>query len=80
MHSSYSLHIPEVNKLPERRRKRKVISILGNESDGAFKYCCIACKSDVFFSPGHELVCANCASRTVEKIEEMPKKRSIPAR
>lgn len=79
MHSSYSLHIPQQKKAAPRRRKRKIIAIERNAIT-AFCYVCISCKSKVYFSPGHELVCSQCASRTVEKVRTEPVKRILSAR
>lgn len=79
MHSSYSLHIPNREKPVERRRKRRSVVKFVNQHQ-SYKYKCISCQSDVYFSPGYELVCSNCASRTVEKISETQEKRIISAR
>lgn len=79
MHSSYSLHIPKPSKPVERRRKRKAIQLV-TEQFNSYKYVCISCRAAVYFCPGHELVCSQCASRTVEKIAEFPEKRKVLAR
>lgn len=80
MHSSYSLHarIPSAKKPEPRRRKRKMLPVMQHYS--SLKYKCYQCSADVYFLPGHELVCSNCASRTVVKINENPEKRIISAR
>lgn len=67
MDPSYSLHarIPVEKKAPERRRKRKVIQM--DNHLNAYKYTCYQCSTDVYFLPGHELVCTKCSSRIVEK-------------
>ena len=80
MHSSYSLHdrIPTSTRVEPRRRKRKVIQVIQQFS--SLKYRCYACAADVYYLPGHELVCSKCASRIVEKVNEMPQKRVISAR
>jgi len=80
MHSSYSLHIPKPEPQKTRRRKRKFVSLAQQITGGAFKYRCISCQKDVYFSPGHELVCTHCASRTVEKVREVYEKRVLSAR
>lgn len=79
MHSSYSLHIPESPKPVERRRKRKAVNVISQQFN-SYKYVCISCRAAVYFCPGHEIVCSNCASRTVEKIAEHPEKRIVSAR
>lgn len=81
MHSSYSLHIPQksIDSKSQRKRKRKVIPIISHQYE-SFKYRCMTCLTAVYFTPGHELVCPSCASRTVEKINENPKERIIQAR
>lgn len=80
MHSSYSLHgrIPTSTRAEPRRRKRKVIQVIQQFS--SLKYLCYSCGADVYFLPGHELVCSKCASRIVEKVNVTPKKRVISAR
>lgn len=80
MHSSYSLHarIPSSNKPEPRRRKRKILPVMQHYS--SLKYRCYHCGADVYFLPGHELVCSKCASRTVAKINENPEKRMFSAR
>ena len=79
MHSSYSLHIPKKVEKPKRRRKRKVIPIISHQYS-SYKYICYTCGADVYFLPGHELVCSQCASRTVEKINFNAPKREFLAR
>jgi len=80
MHSSYSLHarIPVPAKAAPRRRKRKVLCVPQQYS--SLKYRCYRCGADVYFLPGHELVCGSCASRIVEKVNENPQKRVVSAR
>jgi len=80
MHSSYSLHahIPSKKKPEPRRRKRKILPVI--EQYSSLKYRCYQCSADVYFLPGHELVCSKCASRTVEKINENPKKYIVSSR
>lgn len=77
MDPSYSLHsrIPQKPKLKERRRKRKIISVCKVNS---YKYKCYTCAADVYFLPGHELVCTKCSSRIVEKVSQ--EKRIVSAR
>lgn len=81
MHSSYSLHIPQkpATSKSQRKRKRKIVPIVAHEYS-SYKYKCITCSSDVYFTPGHELVCSACASRTVEKINTNPEPRVVHAR
>lgn len=80
MHSSYSLHarIPVAKRPNERRRKRKVVKYVPQYS--SLKYRCYHCSADVYFLPGHEIICSVCASRTVQKVNETPKKRILTAR
>jgi len=77
MDPSYSLHsrIHEKPKLKERRRKRKLVTF---SKVNAYKYTCYECAADVYFLPGHELVCVNCSSRIVEKVSQ--EKRIVTAR
>lgn len=79
MDPSYSLRIPVIEKVTTKRRKRKVIYSTAQVTS-SFKYCCYQCSSDVYFLPGHELVCPTCASRIVEKIHLEPHKREVSAR
>jgi len=71
MDPSYSLHsrIETAKKTGrnKRTRKRKVISICKVNS---YKYTCYSCKADVYFLPGHELMCTKCSSRIVEKTSQ----------
>lgn len=69
MDPSYSLHarIPEKPKFKKQRRKRKLISICKINS---YKYTCYSCFADVYFLPGHELVCRHCSSRIVQKVSQ----------
>lgn len=46
----------------------------------SLKYRCYQCAADVYFLPGHELVCPACASRIVEKVNPNPQKRIVSAR
>jgi len=77
MDPSYSLHsrIPQKPKPKERRRKRKLVTI---SKVNAYKYKCYDCAVEVYFLPGHELVCTNCSSRIVEKVSQ--EKRIVSAR
>lgn len=77
MDPSYSLHsrIPQQPKVRERRRKRKLVTI---SKVNAYKYQCYECAMDVYFLPGHELVCTNCSSRIVEKVSQC--ERTVSAR
>lgn len=81
MDPSYSLRIP-VPDVPNKKktRKRKIIKQYRRPQTNSFKYKCYQCSADVYFLPGHELVCATCSSRIVEKIDTEPKKRTIIAR
>jgi DNA-directed RNA polymerase subunit RPC12/RpoP len=81
MDSSYSLRIP-VKEIPNKKktRKRKIITRYKQAHLSSHKYKCYQCSAEVYFLPGHELVCATCASRIVEKINLHPKKREIAAR
>ena len=79
MHSSYSLHIPKKVEKVKRRRKRKVIPIISHQYN-SYKYICYSCGAEVYFLPGHELVCSKCASRTVEQINFNGQKREFLAR
>ena len=79
MDKSYSLRIPVVPAPVTKRRKRKIIS-MPVQMKSSFKYRCYQCGADVYFLPGHELVCSTCSSRIVEKIHLVPYKRIITAR
>lgn len=79
MDPSYSLRIPQKEVPKTRRRKRKVIQI-PTQMTSSYKYRCYQCSADVYFLPGHELVCATCASRIVEKVRLVAQKRIIAAR
>ena len=81
MDPSYSLRIPTVEKTGRKKnRKRKIKKTYTPVTASTFKYRCYQCSADVYFLPGHELVCATCASRIVEKINWNPEKRIIRAR
>lgn len=81
MLSSYSLRIPEAEKTSNKKnKKRKIKRAYVAPTTSTLKYKCYQCSQDVYFLPGHELVCAACASRIVEKINDFPKKRIILAR
>jgi len=81
MDPSYSLRIP-VKEIANKKktRKRKIIRQYQQAQQSSFKYQCYQCSAEVYFLPGHELVCATCASRIVEKINLHPQKREIRAR
>jgi len=84
MDPSYSLRIP-VKEVPNKKktRKRKIISHYQQAQQTlltSYEYQCYQCAAKVYFLPGHELVCATCASRIVEKINLHPQKREIRAR
>jgi len=79
MDPSYSLRIPVPEKVNTKRRKRKVIYSAARVTS-SFKYACYQCAADVYFLPGHELVCPTCASRIVEKVHLAPHKREVIAR
>ena len=79
MDPSYSLRIPQKEVVKQKRRKRKVIQI-PTQMTSSYKYRCYHCSTDVYFLPGHELVCSTCASRIVEKVRLEPQKRIIAAR
>ena len=81
MDSSYSLRIP-VKEVPNKKktRKRKIIKRYKQAHLSSHKYQCYQCSAEVYFLPGHELTCATCASRIVEKINLHPEKREIIAR
>ena len=69
MDPSYSLRIPQKEAPAKKKtRKRKIINTYRPEQTSSHKYICYQCSSDVYFLPGHELVCATCASRIVEKV------------
>ena len=69
MDPSYSLRIPQKEPVSKKKtRKRKVINVYRPETASSHKYVCYQCSADVYFLPGHELVCATCASRIVEKV------------
>ena len=76
---SYSLRIPKDHEKSSKRRKRKTV-VVPAPMTSSYKYRCYQCSADVYFLPGHELVCATCASRIVLKINTEPKKRTIAAR
>ena len=81
MDPSYSLHariIQPCKKKSGRRRKRKFIVMTPQYS--SLKYKCYQCNADVYFLPGHELVCSNCASRIVTKVRDQLQKRIVSAR
>jgi DNA-directed RNA polymerase subunit RPC12/RpoP len=79
MHTSYSLRIP-INEPPKKqRRKRKIVVPVHQVQFNAYKYQCYSCGADVYFLPGHELVCAHCASRIVMK-NNTNEKRIVSAR
>ena len=69
MDPSYSLHArnPEKAKPKKQRRKRKLISVCKVNS---YKYKCYTCAADVYFLPGHEIVCTSCSSRIVQKVSQ----------
>ena len=81
MDPSYSLHTrnhqPQVSKV--KKRKRRPVQ-LQTDNHRAHKYKCYDCHSDVYFLPGHELKCSQCASRIVEKKPDIEQKRTISAR
>ena len=80
MDPSYSLRIPQKEAPTKKKtRKRKVINVYRPETASSHKYVCYQCSADVYFLPGHELVCATCASRIVEKVRTN-NKRVISAR
>jgi DNA-directed RNA polymerase subunit RPC12/RpoP len=79
MDKSYSLRIPVVEKPVQKRRKRKIVP-LPMQMKSSFKYKCYQCSADVYFLPGHELVCSSCSSRIVTKVHLVPFKRKIAAR
>lgn len=81
MDPSYSLRIP-VKEVPNKKktRKRKIIKRYKQAHLRSHKYKCYQCSAEVYFLPGHELVCATCASRIVEKINLHPQKREVAAR
>lgn len=78
---SYSLHTrvhkPKVSTV--KKRKSRPVH-LASDNYRAYKYKCYECHADVYFLPGHELVCSNCAARIVEKVAEAQQKREIYAR
>ena len=81
MDPSYSLHTrnhqPKVSKV--KKRKRRTVQ-LQTDNYRAHKYKCYQCQEDVYFLPGHELVCTKCSSRIVEKKPDVEQKRIISAR
>ena len=79
MHTSYSLRIPKAEPQKKQRRKRKIVVPIHQVQYNAYKYQCYSCGTDVYFLPGHELVCAKCASRIVTKCKSQ-EKRIVSAR
>jgi DNA-directed RNA polymerase subunit RPC12/RpoP len=79
MHTSYSLRIPKVEPAKKQRRKRKIVVPIHQVQYNAYKYQCYSCGADVYFLPGHELACAQCASRIVSKSKSQ-EKRIVSAR
>lgn len=79
MDKSYSLRIPVAEKPVHKKRKRKIIPI-PTQVKSSLKYRCYCCGADVYFLHGHELVCPNCSSRIVEKINLGIHKRELLAR
>lgn len=81
MDPSYSLHTrihkPKVS-LVKKRKSRPVH--LASDDYRAYKYQCYDCRADVYFLPGHELMCSNCASRIVEKVGGAEQKREVSSR
>jgi DNA-directed RNA polymerase subunit RPC12/RpoP len=81
MFPSYSLHTrihrPKANLV--KKRKRRPVHLF-SDNYRAHKYVCHACRADVYFLPGHELMCPACASRIVEKVAEVGQKRVVSAR
>lgn len=81
MDPSYSLHTrihkPKVS-LVKKRKSRPVH--LASDDYRAYKYQCYDCRADVYFLPGHELMCSNCASRIVEKVGGGEQKREVSSR
>ena len=81
MDASYSLRIPVKEIVSKKKtRKRKIITRYKQVHLSSHEYQCYQCTAKVYFLPGHELVCATCASRIVEKINLHPQKREIIAR
>lgn len=76
---SYSLRIPKKDSQTSKRRKRKSV-IVPTPMTSSHKYTCYQCGGDVYFLPGHELICPKCASRIVLKIDYNPTKRMFSAR
>jgi DNA-directed RNA polymerase subunit RPC12/RpoP len=81
MFPSYSLHTrtPRPKESSVKKRKRRPV-LLFSDNYRAHKYLCHACRAPVYFLPGHELVCSECASRIVEKVAEEGQKRVVSAR
>ena len=81
MFPSYSLHTrthqPKDNAVKKRQRRPV---LLFSDNYRAHKFVCHACRAIVYFLPGHELVCSACASRIVEKIDDVGQKRVVSAR
>jgi len=68
MDRSYSLKndIPLAETQKKKRRKRKFTYIEHNTHE-SYLYICYHCSADVYFLPGHELVCTKCHGRIVIK-------------
>lgn len=68
MDRSYSLHsrVCTVQPQKKKRRKRKFTYVEHNTHE-SYIYKCYHCSKDVYFLPGHELVCTHCHGRIVVK-------------
>jgi len=62
-----------------KKRKSRPVH-LASDDYRAYKYQCYECRADVYFLPGHELMCSNCASRIVEKMSGSEQKREVSSR
>jgi DNA-directed RNA polymerase subunit RPC12/RpoP len=80
MDRSYSLHsrIPKVVPVKKKRRKRK-FTYVETRTHESYQYNCYHCGNDVYFLPGHELVCTDCHGRIVTK-PGLTTKRMVDAR
>ena len=71
------LHKPKVSSV--KKRKRKPVQ-LHNDNLKSYKYKCYECHRDVYFLPGHDIVCGHCSCRIVEKTGDKLTKRTVVAR
>lgn len=68
MDRSYSLHnrIRSV-EVPKKKRRKRKFTYVEHSAHESYLYKCYHCNNDVYFLPGHELVCTQCHGRIVTK-------------